>query len=47
MRDVDQKSDADTPYECFDCGNIVLAENSPVDCPNCSGAMRNRRTPLE
>ncbi|MFC6954965.1 rubrerythrin-like domain-containing protein [Halorubellus litoreus] len=47
MRDVDPESDQETPYECFGCGNIMIAENPPEGCPDCSGAMRNRRTPLE
>lgn len=47
MRDVDQDSDEATPYECFECGNIVVAETQPVDCADCGGAMRNRRTPIE
>ncbi|WP_144240147.1 rubrerythrin-like domain-containing protein [Haladaptatus cibarius] len=47
MRDVNPKPDGETPYECFQCGNIIIAENSPSQCPDCSGPMRNRRIPLE
>lgn len=47
MKDVEQDPDEETPYECFECGNIVLAENNPMTCPDCGGNMRNRRTPLE
>lgn len=47
MRDVDQDSDSESPYECFRCGNIIVAEESPGTCPDCAGEMRNRRTPLE
>jgi rubrerythrin len=47
MRDVDTEPDGETPYECFTCGNIIIAENSPGQCPDCSGSMRNRQVPLE
>ncbi|WP_141212022.1 MULTISPECIES: rubrerythrin-like domain-containing protein [unclassified Halorubrum] len=47
MRDVDQKSAEESPYECFDCGHVVLAENNPGQCPDCGGEIRNRHTPLE
>ena len=47
MRDVDHEPNEESPYECFECGNIIVAENNPSNCPDCSGPMRNRRTPLE
>lgn len=47
MRDVDQQSSEESPYECFECGNIVVATGQPETCPDCGGAMRNRRTPIE
>lgn len=47
MRDIDPKSDEETPYECFDCGTISIAETSPGQCPDCGGSMRNRRIPIE
>jgi rubrerythrin len=47
MRDVNPDPSEESPYECFECGNIVVAENNPLSCPDCSGPMRNRRTPLE
>lgn len=47
MRDVDPESHEETPYECFECGNVIIAEDNPGLCPDCSGPMRNRRTPLE
>lgn len=47
MRDVEQDHDEETPYECFECGTIILAESHPENCRDCGGAMRNRRTPLE
>jgi rubrerythrin len=47
MRDVEQDHDRETPYECFECGTVILAESQPEHCPHCGGAMRNRQTPLE
>jgi rubrerythrin len=47
MKDVDPDSDEETPYECFECGKIIIAEDSPGQCPDCGGPMRNRRMPLE
>ncbi|RDZ61324.1 hypothetical protein C5B90_19470 [Haloferax sp. Atlit-12N] len=47
MRDVDPKPDEETPYECFQCGNIIISESSDNQCLDCNGPMRNRRTPLE
>ncbi|WP_254823778.1 rubrerythrin-like domain-containing protein [Haloglomus halophilum] len=47
MRDVEYESGEESAYECFDCGNITLAELKPSTCPDCGGQMRNRRMPLE
>jgi rubrerythrin len=47
MRDVDQRSEAETAYECFGCGTIVRAADNPGECPDCGDPMRNRRTPIE
>jgi len=47
MRDIDQMQTGESPYECFECGNVVLAENTPGQCPDCAGEMRNRQTPIE
>lgn len=47
MRDVEQDHNSETPYECFECGTIILAVSQPETCPDCGGAMRNRRTSLE
>ncbi|WP_154018059.1 rubrerythrin-like domain-containing protein [Halorubrum sp. AJ67] len=47
MRDTDQAPDEESPYECFECGNIILAEDNPGSCPDCGGEMRNRHTPIE
>ncbi|WP_324665800.1 rubrerythrin-like domain-containing protein [Haloarcula sediminis] len=47
MRDVTQTPDEATPYECFECGTVVTAEDNPDPCPDCGGEMRNRQTPVE
>ncbi|WP_248910305.1 rubrerythrin-like domain-containing protein [Halocatena marina] len=47
MRDVDYDPTAETPYECFNCGTIVIKESNPGRCPDCSSPMRNRSTPIE
>jgi len=48
MRDVEQDDgDEETPYECFACGKVIVAESQPENCPDCGGEMRNRLTPLE
>ncbi|WP_143085757.1 rubrerythrin-like domain-containing protein [Halogranum rubrum] len=47
MRDVNPQPDEKTPYECFQCGNIVIEEDRPGQCPDCSGPMRNRQIPIE
>ncbi|MFC6940620.1 rubrerythrin-like domain-containing protein [Salinirubellus sp. GCM10025818] len=47
MKDVSADTEANGPYECFDCGTIVVTEEHPGRCSDCGGAMRNRRTPIE
>ncbi|EMA48085.1 rubrerythrin-like domain-containing protein [Halococcus salifodinae] len=47
LRDVDRETDAETPYECFECGTIVVTTESPGVCPDCGGELRNRLIPLE
>ncbi|WP_324761197.1 rubrerythrin-like domain-containing protein [Haloarcula montana] len=47
MRDVKQDHDEETPYECFVCGKVIVAESHPENCRDCGGEMRNRQTPLE
>jgi rubrerythrin len=47
MRDVVHDPTAETAYECFNCGTIVLADVNPGTCSDCGAAMRNRLTPLE
>ncbi len=47
MRDVTFDPEEKSPYECFECGNIVVVEHNPSQCPDCGGEMRNRHTPIE
>lgn len=47
MKDVEYDPEEESPYECFECGNIALAESNPMTCPDCGSEMRSRRTPLE
>jgi len=47
MRDVKVDPDEKSPYECFECGNIVRSTDNPDHCPDCGGEVRNRRTPIE
>lgn len=47
MRDAEYDPENESPYECFECGTIVVAADNPEPCPDCSGDMRHRRTPIE
>ncbi|WP_157525752.1 rubrerythrin-like domain-containing protein [Halorientalis sp. IM1011] len=47
MRDTESTSSEETPYECFECGNVIVATDNPGSCPECGGSMRNRLMPLE
>ena len=47
MKDVETDPTEETPYECFECGKIVVSEDSLSQCPDCGRAMRNRQVPLE
>jgi len=47
MKDVELESDEKTPYECFECGSIIIAEDARGQCPDCGGPMRNRYMPFE
>lgn len=47
MKDVEIDPGEASPYECFECGSIVVAEDAPSQCPDCGGPMRNRLVPLE
>ncbi|EMA46023.1 hypothetical protein C449_04942 [Halococcus saccharolyticus DSM 5350] len=46
-RDVDFDTQAETPYECFECGTIVMAESNPGLCADCGSELRNRLVPFE
>lgn len=47
MRDVTQPLDEKSPYECFECGTVVVSADNPDSCPSCGGEMQNRMTPIE
>ncbi|ELZ31279.1 hypothetical protein C465_15597 [Halorubrum distributum JCM 9100] len=47
MKDLEPETDDETTYECFECGNILISERKPGQCPDCGGPMRNRQMPLE
>ena len=47
MKDVKVDPKEESPYECFECGNIVQSTTNPAHCPECGGEMRNRRMPIE
>lgn len=47
MRDVKYDPDEERVYECFECGTVIVAEESPGQCPDCGGEMRNRLMPIE
>lgn len=47
MKDVESNQDGEQPYECFECGTIVVEDEHPGMCPDCSGQLRNRGTPIE
>ncbi|WP_152663288.1 rubrerythrin-like domain-containing protein [Halorubrum saccharovorum] len=47
MKDIEVNPDKKSPYECFECGDIVESVDSPNYCPDCGGQMRNRLTPIE
>jgi rubrerythrin len=45
--DVPTDPDAESTYECLDCGRVVEAASHPGRCPACGSELRNRETPLE
>lgn len=47
IRDVKYDPAEESAYECFSCGTIVTAIDSPDECPNCGDDLRHRRTPIE
>ncbi|ELY75714.1 rubrerythrin-like domain-containing protein [Natrinema pallidum] len=46
QKDAEFDPQAESTYECFDCGTVVRA-TAPDACPECGAEMRNRRTPIE
>jgi len=47
MMEPEHASDEVDEYECFNCGEIVVAASNPGSCPECAAGMRNRRYPIE
>ena len=47
MRDIQMDPEEAHPYECFECGNIIVAKSNPGSCSDCGGEMRNRSMPIE
>ncbi|WP_226007680.1 rubrerythrin-like domain-containing protein [Natrinema salinisoli] len=45
-KDAELDPEAESTYECFDCGTVVRTSESNT-CPECGAEMRNRRTPIE
>ena len=45
--DTGYEADAESAYECFQCGTHVYANGSPMACPECGGELRNRDMPIE
>ncbi|WP_409025380.1 rubrerythrin-like domain-containing protein [Halalkalicoccus salilacus] len=46
MKDIDQDTDTDRAYECFECSTIIISDGA-TSCSNCGGQMRNRQMPIE
>jgi glutamate dehydrogenase (NAD(P)+) len=42
MKDIETNADEESPYECFECGNVVVTESNPLTCPDCSVAIVTR-----
>ena len=47
MKDVKPTPGEERPFECFECGNVIVAKDNPEPCPDCGGSMRNRQMPIE
>lgn len=47
VRDVEYDATTERTYECFSCGATVTAVDSPMECPECGGDLRNKGTPME
>ena len=45
--DVGYDPEGTSEYECLRCGELVLAESHPGDCPQCDSVLRNRSMPFE
>jgi rubrerythrin len=45
--DVGYDPDTASEYECLDCGELIIAESHPGNCPQCGSTPRNRSMPCE
>ena len=45
--DIGYDPEGTSEYECLRCGELVLAESHPGDCPQCDSVLRNRSMPFE
>lgn len=47
MKEPDYDPNSEATYECFKCGETIVAESTPQLCPECGTEMRNESFPLE
>ena len=47
FRDVPAEMGGERTYECYTCGAIQVADDSPDVCSECGESLRNRGAPLE
>lgn len=45
--DAESDPNAESRYECLDCGEVVTDTSHPGGCPSCDAELRNVGTPLE
>lgn len=47
MIDAPYDPEAESTYECLECGDTVSSKLNPGTCPNCNVAYRNTAMPIE
>ncbi|WP_153300679.1 rubrerythrin-like domain-containing protein [Halococcus hamelinensis] len=47
MWNVGYDPEGTSEYECLRCGELVLGESHPGDCPQCHSMLRNRSMSFE
>lgn len=47
MHDLPEEPDVKNRYECLQCGELLLAETHPLDCPECGSVMQGLKNSLE